>query len=602
MPGYQFQRLTRRTTPSVLAAVAAAHPGRPFVIAEDGELTYAMMARSAARLAGQFRALGLRPGERVGILLPNGIRWCATLLGAHAAGLAAVPLNTWYRGDELLAVARRARLRAIITQEEVFGFESGKQAAAIGEALGESHFRGAFLWPRGAAGPVGLPAPLRPSDSADANGGLVSATAAEAVDVLVSAPVGEADDALVLFTSGSSAQPKAVRLTQGGLVATAHAIGERQGICEDDRFWFASPLFFVFGCSNALPNALSHAATLCLQERFEATSALEFIERHRCTVYYAVAPVTRALAACPDLARRDISCLRTGTANATAEDLRLAIEVLGVTQVCNAYGMTEGHGHTTITSCTDPASVRIGSQGRVLPTQELRIVADGTLAGPEVQGEIQIRGMISPGYLDSPGAATQAGDGTRDGALAASGFGADGWFRTGDIGWLDTDGNLHYVGRGHEMMKVKGINIAPAEVETLLVRHERVDEAFVFGLATPDGDQSVGCVLVSAVPPDAREELIADVLGWLRGRAAAYKAPTTIRVVAAAELPLTATGKVAKRLLQQETQARLTNRDQADVNDYLTAGPDLFGKGNPDWCRDEQSIGAEEGLGEEFQV
>ena len=185
----------------------------------------------------------------------------------------------------------------------------------------------------------------------------------------------------------------------------------------------------------------------------------------------------------------------------------------------------------------------------MLPTQELRIVADGadgTVAGPEVQGEIQIRGMISPGYLDSPA------DGT------ASGFGDDGWFRTGDIGWLDVDGNLHYVGRGHEMMKVKGINIAPAEVETLLVQHEGVDEAFVFGLATPDGDQSVGCVLVSRVPEDDRAELIADVQRWLKNRAAAYKVPTTIRVLAAAELPLTATGKVSKRLLQQDTQPFLT--------------------------------------------
>ncbi|HEX3965082.1 MAG TPA: class I adenylate-forming enzyme family protein [Trebonia sp.] len=559
---YRFEQVTRLTTPAVLAAVAAAHPGRPFIIAEDGDLTYAMMARSAARLARQFRALGLRTGDRVGILLPNGSRWCATLLGAHTAGLVVVPLNTWYRGNELLSVARRAGLRTIITQEEIFGFESGRQAAAIGEALAEEasggeHYLGSFLWPRDASGPEGLPAALSPSEHADSdeiitpNGPAGSPGITDELGVLLSSPAAEADDALLLFTSGSSAQPKAVRLTQGGLVATAHAIGERQGIREGDRFWFASPLFFVFGCSNALPNALTHAATLCLQERFEAARALEYIERHRCTVYYAVAPFTRALAATPGLASRDISSLRTGTANATAEDLRLAIEVLGVTEVCNAYGMTEGHGHTTITSCTDPASARIGSQGRVLPTQELRIVADGAVVGAEEPGEIQIRGLISPGYLDSPGGGPPAGTG------ASSGFGDDGWFRTGDIGWLDADGNLHYVGRSHEMMKVKGINIAPAEVETLLVQHERVDEAFVFGLATPDGDQSVGCVLVSTVSPDAREELIADVAEWMRGHAAAYKVPTTIRVITAAELPMTGTGKVSKRLLQEDAQARM---------------------------------------------
>jgi fatty-acyl-CoA synthase len=362
------------------------------------------------------------------------------------------------------------------------------------------------------------------------------------LDTLRCAPVAESDDALLIFTSGSSAEPKAVRLTQRGLIRTAHAVGERQGVRPSDRFWFASPLFFVFGCSNALPNALVHAATLCLQERFEARSALGFIERHRCTVYYGVAPMTRALAASPELGGFDISSLRTGTANATPEDLRLAIEVLGVSQVCNAYGMTEGHGHSTITAWDDPAEVRIGSQGRPLPTQQLRIVADGAVAGPGVAGDIQIRGEITPGYLDAP-------------ELTAGAFDDDGWFRTGDIGRLDADGRLHYLGRSHEMMKVKGINIAPAEVEALLVRHDLVDEAFVFGLATADGDQSVGCVLVSTVPADAREALARDVRAWLAGRAAAYKTPTAIRVMTAAELPLTATGKVSKRLLQEAAQA-----------------------------------------------
>jgi acyl-CoA synthetase (AMP-forming)/AMP-acid ligase II len=529
---YRFEQLTRLTTPAVLAAVAASYPDRSFVVAEDGELTYGMMAVQAARLAGQFTALGLRPGDRVGVLLPNGIRWCATFFGAHAAGLDVVPLNTWYREEELLAVAERARLRAIITQDEIFGLASGRYADAVGERLGPGRYLGSFRWAPGAPGPTGL----------SGAGGVVGGGGLGSLDILRNAPAGESDDAVLIFTSGSSAEPKAVRLTQAGLIRTAQAIGERQGVRPRDRFWFASPLFFVFGCCNALPNALVHAATLCLQERFEARSALSFIERQRCTVYYGVAPITRALAACPDLARFDISALRTGTANATPEDLRLAIEVLGVGQVGNAYGMTEGYGHSTITAWDDPVAVRTGSQGRVLPTQELRIMADGAVAGPDEVGEIQIRGAITPGYLDAP-------------ELTAQAFDDGGWFRTGDLGRLDADGRLHYLGRSHEMMKVKGINISPAEVESLLVQHHLVDEAFVFGLATPDGDQSVGCVLVSTVPADDREALIRDVRAWMAGRAAAYKTPTTVRVMTAGELPLTATGKVSKRLLQAKTAA-----------------------------------------------
>lgn len=519
---FRFDARHAATTPAVLADVADSHPDSVFVTADDGDLTYWTAAATCARLAAGLVALGLAPGERVGVLLPNGIRWVAAVLGAHAAGLCVVPLNTWYRRDELTAVARRAGLRAIITQSEIFGFET---ATAVSE-LDEPGYLGALLWPAADPMPPLLPQLPPPADP---------------VAALRDSPASAAADALLLFTSGSSAAPKAVRLAHSALLRNAHAIGERQGVRATDRFWFASPMFFVFGCANALPNVLTHAATLCIQERFEPSSALEFIERHRCTVYYGVAPVTRALAACPDLVHRDISSLRTGTANATPEDLRIAIEVLGVERVCNAYGMTEGYGHTAMTDHTDPADVRINSQGSVLPTQQLRIVSGDAVGVIDAPGDIQIRGTVTPGYLDT----------------TTDAFAADGWFTTGDVGIIDTDGRLHYVGRRDEMMKVKGVNISPMEVEALLVQHDSVDEAFVFGLPTGDGDQRVGCVLVSSVAEAGRDQLAADVRSWVRERAATYKVPTTLRVVTAAELPLTPTGKVSKRLLKDQTAAML---------------------------------------------
>jgi HIP---CoA ligase len=519
---FRFDALRAATTPAVLADVADSHPDSVFVTADDGDLTYWTAAATCARLAAGLVALGLAPGERVGVLLPNGIRWVAAVLGAHAAGLCVVPLNTWYRRDELTAVARRAGLRAIITQSEIFGFET---ATAVSE-LDEPGYLGALLWPAADPMPPLLPQLPPPADP---------------VAALRDSPASAAADALLLFTSGSSAAPKAVRLAHSALLRNAHAIGERQGVLATDRFWFASPMFFVFGCANALPNVLTHAATLCVQERFEPSSALEFIERHRCTVYYGVAPVTRALAACPDLVYRDISSLRTGTANATPEDLRIAIEVLGVERVCNAYGMTEGYGHTAMTDHTDPADVRINSQGSVLPTQQLRIVSGDAVGVIETPGDIQIRGTVTPGYLDT----------------TTDAFAADGWFTTGDVGIIDADGRLHYVGRRGEMMKVKGVNISPMEVEALLVQHDSVDEAFVFGLPTGDGDQRMGCVLVSSVAEAGRDQLAADVRSWVRERAATYKVPSALRVVTAAELPLTPTGKVSKRLLRDQTAAML---------------------------------------------
>ena len=194
---FRFDARRAATTPAVLADVADSHPDRAFVTADDGELTYRAAAATCARLAAGLAALGLAPGERVGVLLPNGIRWVAAVLGAHAAGLCVVPLNTWYRRDELTAVARRAGLRTIITQSEIFGFDA---ATAMSE-LDEPGYLGALLWPAAEPMPpllAHIPSPADP------------------IAALHDSPASATADALLLFTSGSSAAPKAVRLAHGG--------------------------------------------------------------------------------------------------------------------------------------------------------------------------------------------------------------------------------------------------------------------------------------------------------------------------------------------------------------------------------------------------
>jgi acyl-CoA synthetase (AMP-forming)/AMP-acid ligase II len=503
------------TTPTALAQVAESYPNHLFLLAEDAQHTFAATAELVARIAAGLTARGLRPGDRIGLLLGNGARWCVTYLAAHAAGLTVVPLSTWYRADELAAVAARAHIRLIVTQEEILGQPSAELADSTGVPW--------VLWDRGEVSPAGLRLPEVPDPLA----------------ALRAAPVDENADALILFTSGSTAEPKAVRLSQQGVVRTAYAIGERQGVVVGDRIWFGSPLFFVYGCSNAIPNALTHAATLCLQERFEAGSALEFIEMHRCTVYYGVAPITRALTNHPDLARRDISSLRKGTGNATPDDLRLTIEVLGVRDVCNVYGLTEGHGHSTMTLPSDPPEIRIQTQGVVLPTQQLRIVVDGQPVPSGTPGQIELAGLITPGYLDSTD--------------VSRGFTADGWFRTGDLGVLDSDGRLTYLGRAHDMMRVKGINVSPLEVERVLIQHPSVDEAFVFGVPTPEGDERIACVIV---PRGETADLGPDVRVWLRERVSTYKVPSEILVLTSDQLPLTPTGKVSKRLMRDVLTSR----------------------------------------------
>lgn len=509
------------TSPAVLAELAAAAGSTEAVVGPDGRCTYLELATACAGLGSALRGAGLRPGDRIGVLLPNGVRWCTAALGAHAAGLGVVPISTWSRSLELGDVVRRAGLRAIVADRLIFDHDFSTDLEAIGDGCARTDFLGTFWWPRGQAWPDGLSPDL----------------AADPVVELRACPVTEEDEAFVLFTSGSTAAPKAVPLRHGGLMRNGHAVGSRHHAVQGDRIWLASPLFFVFGCANALPNAMTHAATLCTQDRFEPERALRFIATERCTLYYGVPTMTRALAAYPDLGSYDISSLRSGSTAFTAEDVRLANDVLGVAKVCSAYGMTEGYGHTTMTDADDPREVRLSTQGRPLPTQEIQILtADGDVAGPGELGLVRIRGCVTSGYLDAP-------------ELNAAAFDSDGWFTTGDVGMIDEDGNFRFVGRRDEMLKINGINISPSEVEAVLVGHDRVEQAFAFGV--PSGGETVlGCVLVSVDGGDG-DVLAAEVTAWARERASNYKVPRIVRTMTASELPLTATGKVSRRLMSE---------------------------------------------------
>ncbi|MGD9528499.1 MAG: AMP-binding protein [Pseudonocardia sp.] len=513
------------TVPALLHELAARYPEIEAVVAPDGRVTFPELLARCEAMAACYAAAGLRPGDRVGVLLPNGLRWIAAALGAHLAGLTAVPINTWYRSSEYAYVVDTAALRMVVTTEDLFGRPVLQDLAAAGyggrfPGCGGDGYLGALTWPRGAELPDGV-APAR----------------------FDAVPVGPADLALVLFTSGSTARPKPVPLRHGPLVHNGREIARRQHLRAGDRLWIAAPFFFGYGCANALPVALTHATTLCLQERVDGDAALEFIERERCTVYYGLATTTRSLLAASRFGEHDISSLRTGTAGFTAEDKRLVIEGLGVTEVCSVYGLTEAYGHSTMTDARDPLEVVLHTQGTVVPTQEIRIVDErGEPCATGETGEVELRGCVIDAYLDSPD-------------LDAEAFRPGGWFRTMDLGWLGGDDRLHFVGRRKELMKIKGINIAPAEVEEILATHPAVDQVYVMGVPDGHGDEVMAAVVVPRHPVPDEAALQDELTAHVRSRAASYKVPSRFVVMGASDLPLTDTGKVSKRALQARLDA-----------------------------------------------
>jgi HIP---CoA ligase len=516
-----YDELTEFTFPALLRTLAEHHGDREAVVAPEGRVTFTELLARAEEMAAWYAAVGLAPGDRVGVLLPNGLRWLVTALGAHLAGLVAVPVNTWYRSSEYAHVIETAELRLLVTVADLFGravLDDLAEAGYGGEfAGGGPGYRGAVLWPADRARPDGVVAGARGP-----------------------AVVVRPDDvALVLFTSGSTARPKTVALRHGGLVRNGHAMATRQHLAPGDRLWIASPFFFGYGCANALPVALTHAVTLCLQERVEGDAALAFIERERCTVYYGLGPANHILRAAPSFGRRDISSLRTGTTGMSVEDKRVALVELGITGVCSVYGLTEAYGHSTMTDADDPLEVKLRTIGTILPTQELRITDDDGAPCPTgVTGEIELRGCVIDGYLGMP-------------EVDAETFRPGGWFRTGDLGVLDDAGFLTFVGRRKEMMKIKGINVAPAEVEDLLADHDAVEQVHVVGASDGAGGEQIVAFVVPSQAGGDHDQLASRLGRHIRARAASYKIPDRYVPLTPEEIPVTATGKVSRLGLRE---------------------------------------------------
>lgn len=534
-----FELARSKTLPALLDAYAETYPGRALLVTRDRTLTAAEFTDSVRVVAASFGELRLPRGSAVGILMPNGWRMTVTMLALNYAGLVAAPLNTWYRAAELATARRKAKLKAIIATPEFYGtdYRAMLDESGLVETDRGSDWLGTYFWSEG-----DLP------DGFEARAGLTPEH---------SALVSPDDVSMHVFTSGSSAEPKVVVVQHDGLVANPYEMGRRWSLTSEDRIWFAAPMFFGFGCVNALPVALTHGVTLCLEERFDALTSAQFIEANKCTVYYGLGPMTRALVAIDAHNKFDISSLRTGPVGFSAEDKRLAVETLGVTGASSVYGLTESYGNCNVTEPGDPLEVVLHTQGTVNSTHRIRCI--DPVSGEEVPpgdsdrlGEIQLTGCVTPGYLD-------------DDAANAASFSKDGWFRTGDLGWIDNEGRLHFSGRLKEVLKINGITISPAEVEGFVESHPWVDEAYAFGWTVYSASEETLCcavVLGEAAPLDA-EGAKAELKDWLRERVSSYKVPGVFVVISPGEVPLTATGKVSKRLIGERHVDTRSTADQA---------------------------------------
>jgi len=354
------------------------------------------------------------------------------------------------------------------------------------------------------------------------------------------------DDAIVLYTSGSSSRPKAVRMAQYGIIENGFNIGERQGLSCEDRVLVSVPLFWAYGAVNALPATITHGATLVLQSRFEPGEALQLIEAHRCTSIYTLPAMTSALIRHPTFSRERTLSLRTGLTIGSPQDVIAAAEALGASEICNIYGASETYGNCCVTQHDWQLQERANCQGEPLPGVEVRIVdpQDGVPLASGEPGLVEVRGYLMAGY---------GGSSAEQNAKA---FTADGFFRTGDMGRLTPEGRFVYLGRTTEMIKRSGINVSPAEVEEILLQHPRVAQAGVAGVPDPEK----GEIIVAFVVPIAGASVTpAELEAHCKALSSRYKVPDRITIAAA--LPVTVTGKIMRRDLSARALALVCNKE-----------------------------------------
>jgi len=485
---------------SLLDRAAADQPDRTALQLDDLAISYRQFSEASRRASSLLRAAGIAAGDRVGLMMPNIPAFPIAFYGAMMAGAVVVPMNPLLKSREVAYYLRDSGAKVLFAWRDFAG-EAAKGAADAG-------------------------AQVIQVDDPD-----LSSTLAGVAPDTVSATADDDDDAVILYTSGTTGQPKGAQLMHGGLARNARLTGETLlRNHPDDVMMGCLPLFHVFGLTCGLNATVAASGTLTLLPRFDPGKALDIIERDRVTIFEGVPTMYAAMLHHPEAEAARTASLRTcisGGAAMPVEILRGFEDKFGC-MILEGYGLSET---SPVASFNHPDKPRKpGSIGTPVEGVQMRLFGEGgaAVATGEV-GEIAIRGHnVMKGYWGRPEATAEAIP--------------DGWFRTGDLGRIDEDGYYFIVDRKKEMIIRGGYNVYPREIEEVLYEHPAVFEAAVIGMPHGELGEEVGAAVVlkpgaSATPQELQQ--------YAKDRVAAYKYPRKVWLVEA--LPKGPTGKILRR-------------------------------------------------------
>ncbi len=519
-----------RTLSQVLSQSAASFPNRPVIANDAKHITYKELNARVDHVARGLMELGVAKGDKVGLWMPNIPEWVVAYFAIARIGAVVVPMNTRYKPHEVQYILENSEATTLFMVDTFVGIDYPEMIASVRHQL-------PLLKNVIVAGEKGDD--MRSFSEVESLGdGAIDDDQLARREAMCDPQ----DNVFILYTSGTTGNPKGAMLSHHNIAENAKQVTEVLHTTEKDVFLLAVPFFHCFGCVMGITGAITWGASMVPMTVFKAREALELVENEHVSILYGV-PTMFVLEleeyrkGKADGSGYDVSSLHTGIMAGSPCPVEVMKGVMDELH-CNisiAYGLTEASPVITMTRFDDSINLRVETVGRALPGIEVKITDDEHTSVPTGEmGELACRGYnVMMGYYKMPDKTAEAID-------------SEGWLYSGDLATMDENGYVRIVGRKKDMLITGGFNVYPAEIEEYLFTHPKVQNVSVVGIP----DQVMGEVAVAYIIP--REGVSIDpqeIIDYCAGEIANFKVPRYVEIVA--EFPMTQSGKIKKFRLRE---------------------------------------------------
>ena len=528
---------TGKTIGSALTEATQRFGSREAMVFENGTVTYQQLQETSGLVARGLLSLGIQRGDMVAIWMAGYAEWAYLYYGLARIGAIMVPINTRYKANEVEYMLNKSKARLLIFKDEQRRgkghFNTLKELSPEQDQAMPGQFistRLPYLRQVIAISDRRFPGCSSFKDLLEAGLRVPKETLTQA-----EAQVQSEDVALLQFTSGTTGLPKGAMLYQLAMLRGAYYNNQRLGVSTQDRFFSAQPFFHVGGSIQIMLGPVVSGCTVIVQSYFDPTDALRILEEQRCTAILGHQPHFIEYLNHPDLKKRKLY-LEKGDILAPPDVRKRVYEEMGIEVLISPYGLTETHIGGSSCQFDDTMEKCFTTVGRCMPGMELGIrdPDSNQFLPPGETGEICFRGWcMMKGYYEDPERTAEVVD-------------SEGWFRTGDLGVVDSDGYLKIMGRIKDMIRVGGENVAAAEVEAFLLQHEKVKQAVVVGAPDPRLGEVCTAFIELRSGTQATED---EILTYCRSGLASFKVPR--KIIFVREWPMSGTGKIQKFLLKE---------------------------------------------------